>query len=378
MKISYKQLNNSPRLQYIWLFQELYKAFLQARKHKTKTQDYNDFAEHETENIQSLVHTIVTRKYIPSRGVAFVVHDPVEREIFAAPFRDRVVHHFLYNQNAEWWDRRFIYDSYSCRVGRGASLAVSRLHRMERRASLNFTKQVYIFKGDIQSFFMSLDRARLYAIVLEGLKKQYPNGGFQFRVCKFLWYQVIMDDPTINVRRRGPLSDWDIRNLPFNKSLFNQPIGQGIVIGNLTSQLLSNIYLDQLDKFIKNTLGYKFYGRYVDDFFILVTEDEKEQFFKDLRRIEAFLTGLGLTLHPKKRYFQPIEKGVHFVGATIYPRAVIPGKRLRNNSKRAFQEVIAGKRKVSSVPSYLGLMSQYDSGAVLTEIFEKVGWNYNL
>lgn len=133
-----------------------------------------------------------------------------------------------------------------------------------------------------------------------------------------------------------PRSAWN--GLPASKSLFKQPKGQGIAIGNLTSQLVSNIYLDQLDRYVTFQLGFKHYGRYVDDFYIVHTN--KNELIKATKVIENYLEKhLRLTLHPNKRYLQHINKGVAFLGAVVYPYRIHPGKRLKTNMKRALENI---------------------------------------
>lgn len=353
----------------------MFVAYVTARRNKRRTLDEQAFELNYITNIENLVQTILDRTYRPSHGIAFVVHDPVIREIFAAPFRDRLVHHFLFNMNAGWWEARLIYDSYSCRKGKGSGMAVSRLVKKMRQASRNYTRRTWIYKFDIQSFFMSLRRDYLYEKVLSGLEQQYPNKGMAFEICKFLWHRTIMDDPTDGVIKRGSPKNW--KQLPFYKSLFHQRPGRGIVIGNLTSQLLSNIFLDMLDKYITVTLGYRYYGRYVDDFYILVPAEDKKKMDLDIKRIESFLSGLGLKLHPKKRYIQPIEHGVSFIGAKVFPRRVLPSRRVVKNFRRTLDQVVAGRRDIESVISYLGIMEHRDSNKILKDIFDNAGLDYN-
>ena len=358
------------------VFRRMYKAYQEARKNKRKTADEVKFELNYLQNLNGLVDSIMQKRYKPSSSMAFVTFKPVTREIFAAPFRDRIVHHFLFDLNAEWWDKKFIYDSYSCRKGKGTLFAVERLVKKLRQCSQNYTKRVWIYKFDIQAFFMSLPRKNLYSAVLSGLKKQFPDRGFYFEICKYLWYEIIMDDPTEGARKRGKPENWSPKILPPSKSLFNQPPGQGIVIGNLTSQLLSNIYLDKLDKFITTILGYGFYGRYVDDFYILVLEEDRKKLDRDIARIAAFLKGLGLTLHPVKRYVQPMEKGVQFIGAQVYPRKVLPSKRVIGNFRSATQKFMMGEKNEDTIISYLGLMEHRDSHKIIAKIFAEVGWEY--
>lgn len=358
-----------------WLMTELYYAYCQARKGKRNTMDEHIFEINAFENLKNLKDNIMERRYEPSRGIAFVTRKPVIREIFAAPFRDRVVHHLLYNIVAEWWDRRFIYDSYSCREGKGTWFGVYRAARHMRAASDNYTKETYVIKLDIQGYFMSLPREKLFERVVWGLNRQFPERGRVYSLAKYLWRRVIFDEPTVGVIKKGSAKDWE--DLPRSKSLFCQPPGKGIVIGNLSSQLLSNIYLDQLDRFITMTLGYKHYGRYVDDFYFFVNKDDYDRALADIRRIERYLRDeLELTLHPKKRYVQNINRGMAFLGTVIYPHRIIPGKRVVKNFRQSVRAVSAGEKEIESAISYLGFMKNLQGKKISSEIFTEIGWDY--
>ena len=364
-----------------WLLTKLALAFQEARKGKIKTCDEHTFEQHWLENIVSLRDSILEYRYKPSASVAFVIFDPMVREIFAAPFRDRVVHHFLYNMQAGWWDRRFIYDSYSCRVGKGTLFGVRRAQRFMQKVTENYKKKAYIVKLDIRGYFMSLPRGKLYERVGWGLREQFKDAvndriGYQiYKICDFLWQRVLFDDPASKAWRRGPEENWNFDVLPPEKSLFTQPPGQGIVIGNLTSQLVSNIYLDQLDRYIFYDLGYKNYGRYVDDFFIMVPEGEYDKLKEDIPRIENFLKiELNLVLHKKKRYYQEVKKGMGFLGARVYPHCLYPSDRLQKKFDRAATDFMYGYKNVESIISYLGIMLHLDAGSLKKEVFEKNGW----
>lgn len=359
-----------------FLYQELMEAYYKARVGgKRKTQDEHKFEVNDIENVLRLRDTIIEREYKPSRGVAFIIHDPVTREVIAAPFIDRIVHHFLYKYTNKWWELRFICASYSCRKGKGTLYGVKDLQRRMRRVSENGTKETIVVKCDLRGYFMSLDHVRLYERVKWGLDRQFPEGGELYRTLKYLWREVVFDSPINGVRIRGRRSDWD--DLPADKSLFFQPKGRGIVIGNLTSQLLSNIYLDQLDRFVTLELGYKQYGRYVDDFYFVVLADELDLARKDLVRIAEFLEGLGLTLHPKKLSFVPIEDGVEFLGARVYWDYVVPGKRIAKNfANVTYRLATTGIGKPESIGSYDGHLAHYDSYKLIKRIYNGVGWDY--
>ena len=358
-----------------WLLEELNRAYLEARKAKRSTFDEHLFEVNALENIVNLRDSIINRNFHPSSGIAFVTRKPVIREIFAAPFRDRVVHQLLFNIVADWWDNRLSYDCYSCRVGKGTWFGIERAVKHMRRASENYTKETYVIKLDIQGYFMSLPRQKLFERVLWGLDRQFPEGGIIYRTARYLWREIIFDEPIVGVHKRGTRQDW--RDLPKNKSLFCQPPGHGIVIGNLSSQLLSNIYLDRLDRYVTQTLGYKHYGRYVDDFYIIVPEEQYEQAKLDIQKIESFLFNeLDLVLHPNKRYCQNIKKGMAFLGVVIYPRHVVPGGRIQKNFYDAAERFANGETEVESVVSYMGLVKNCRGKSLTKNVFGSVGWEY--
>ncbi len=359
-----------------WLRRQIFIAFIEARAGKQRTADEYMFEMNLEDNIEQLVDDIYYRRYKPSRGIAFIIHDPVIREIFAAPFRDRVVHHFLYNMCADWWDTRLDYDAYSCRINKGTLFGVKRLEHHILSASDNYTKEAYVIQLDIQGYFMSLKRRALVERVEWGLRRQFADDSAMYDLLDYLWPEIILDDPTDGVRIRGDISDWD--ELPSNKSLFCQPEGQGIVIGNLSSQHLSNIYLGIFDKFVREKLHYRHYGRYVDDFFIVVTRDELPQAKRDIKVIEDFLLDeLGLVLHPRKRHIQEVHKGAAFLGMVIYPFHIVPGKRVTKNFRDATLETVEGAKGIETVISYLGRFKYCDGKKIVQRAFSKNGLDYN-
>lgn len=368
----YNSNNFSKKLEFL-----LYQSYLAARKGgKRKTYDEHIFELNAFRNLQLLKNDILNKTYTPSRSSAHIIYNPVIREIFAAPFRDRIVHHLVFDAVYDWWDRHFIYDSYSCRINKGTLFGIKRLDYHIRSASHNYARPVWILKLDIQGYFMSLPRLALYQRAIWGLDLQFQGKEStpEYQLLKFLWHQIIFDDPIKGVRKKGDLSAWN--KLPPSKSLFHAPPGHGIVIGNLTSQLLSNIYLDQLDRFIKYTLGYQHYGRYVDDFYIVVEKEKLPQLKHDITAIATYLNMIGLTLHPKKRLLCESSRGVPFLGVVIYHNHIVPGKRLSHNMLQAYKQVESGIRDIRTIPSYLGHMKHINGYSKTVDIFSKVGWEY--
>ncbi len=351
------------------LLLELYIAYQEARLGgKRATVDVNRFEVNDMENLMILTDDLLNKRYKPSPGVAHIIHNPVIREIFAAPFRDRVIHHWIYDKIYDWFDRHFIYDSYSCRLEKGTLLGIKRLDHHIRTVSHNYAVETWVIQMDIQGYFMSLPRKRVLEKVMVGVDQIYADkrNSKEYELLKYALAQVVLDDPTQGVVRRGWPDAW--RDLPPEKSMFAQPPGHGLVIGNLTSQLLSNVYLDALDRYITFDLGYKHYGRYVDDFYIVITKDQLAQALKDIAAIRSFLQREGLNLHPRKTKVQKIQHGVAFLGAVVYPGAILPGKRLKHNYYKAYDEYKMNKKGMETLMAYKGQFCHFKSPKILSEI----------
>ena len=193
-----------------WLIDTLTDSFRDARKNKLATFNEHKYDVNWPENIIHLADAALERYYAPSSSISFVIYEPMIREIFAAPFIDRVIHHFLYRMQAGWWDRRFLPDSYSCRVGKGTLYAVERVQKMMQRATSNYTKEAYVIKLDIRGYFMSLPRQKLLDRIKWGLDHQFapyrevPAAHELYKLCYFLWRQILLDDPVKNTLHPSP------------------------------------------------------------------------------------------------------------------------------------------------------------------------------
>lgn len=359
------------------LLVELYVAELLARKGgKRKTMDTHGFEVNLFTNLIKLRDALWNAYYYPSRGTVHVIFDPVQREIFAAPYVDRVLYHWIVGTVMKWQDKRLAYDSYSCRKNKGTLVGVKRLRHHILSVSCNMKKKAYVVQLDISGYFMHIRRDVLYGLVKTRIDKQFPVKARDRRYQILLWAmgQVIFDDPTEGVRLQGTYEDW--RGLPDDKSLMMQPEGQGMVIGNYTSQTFSNIYLDPLDRFIKFNLGYKHAGRYVDDVFFVVTEDQLPQARRDIKAIQTFLAPYGLSLNQKKTKITEVHKGVKFLGVIVKGFRLFPGRRLVRNFQRATYLVVAGQKDPEVITSYLGMFSHLDAGKIIKQVFASVGWDY--
>ncbi len=257
------------------LLVDLLKAYYGARKNKRNTFNQLKFELNYESQLLDLCEQIASRTYKPLPEIAFIVNKPVKREIFAADFRDRVVHHLLFNYLNPVLEKYFINDCYSCRAGKGTSYGILRMQRFMRGCSHNYTKDCYILKLDIKGYFMSINKTILYDAVKTLLAKEKSKKGvlpFNEELADFLLKVIIFNDPTKNCRIKGNKADWE--GLPKSKSLFYARANCGLPIGNLTSQLFGNVYLTVFDQFVKRQLKVKYYGRYVDDFVLLHPDGE--------------------------------------------------------------------------------------------------------
>ena len=239
------------------LSEELFAAYFECRKNKRNTINALLFEKHFKANIFRLEEEITGGNYSPGRSIAFIVNNPVKREIFAADFRDRVVHHWLIAKLNPLFERIFINDSYACRTGKGAHLGIKQLDGFIKSCSGNYKTDCYILKLDIAGFFMHINRNILFKRLQQFILRNYQaeDKTLVLEICE----KLIFNNPAENCIIKGKKSDWV--GLPKNKSLFHSSPGCGLPIGNLTSQVFANFYLNPFDHFIKTTLNISYYGR---------------------------------------------------------------------------------------------------------------------
>ena len=347
--------------------EQLFEAYLSCRKTKRYTQNAQKFEVDYEANLFDLKEEIENGIYYPGRSIAFIVNKPVKREIFAADFRDRVVHHWLINKLNPLFENLFIQDSYACRVGKGTHYGVKRADAFIKACSEKYTKDSYILKLDILGFFMHINRNLLLTMLEKFIHQYYtqPDKALVLEITK----KIIFNQPTQNCIIKGNKKDWD--GLPKNKSLFHSPPDCGLPIGNLTSQVFANFYMHQLDAFATKKLGLKYYGRYVDDF--VIVHPDKDYLKSLIPQLSNFLLStLQLTLHPKKIYLQHYSKGVKFLGTVIKPNRIYIANRTKGNFYNAIEKqnkIIQDHKPtkedkaafLSSMNSYLGIMKHYKS-----------------
>lgn len=301
---------------------------------KRKRQDIAAFSLHLTDNILVLHQALVNKTYRHGAYQEFKISDPKPRVIHKATVRDRLLHHALYRVLYPYFDRLFISDSYSCRRGKGTHKAINKLREYSRKVSHNNTRTVWILKCDIRKFFASVDHNILKKLIAKKVK-----------------------DEDIN---------WLINNV-IDSFSSEGSLGCGIPLGNLTNQIFSNIYLNELDQFVKHKLKTRYYLRYADDFLILTSEPKR---YKDyLNVFKLFLrVNLKLELHPKKISARKLKWGIDFCGYIVLPHYILP----RTRTKRRIVKNIRQGSNYQALQSYLGYLSHSSS----FKLSEKLKNNY--
>lgn len=279
-------------------FAELGEAYYDCRSNKRNTASALAFEHYLERNLCTLHDDLAGGGYRPGRSICFVVTRPKPREVWAADFRDRIVHHLFYNRYGRRIEAGFIADSCACIPGRGTLYAARRLEAKVRSLTGNWSKPGYYLKLDLANFFVSIDKR----ILREQLAAHVDHPWWMA-----LAETILFHDPRLDFEYRGAVELLD--RVPPHKRLTGQDAEHGLPIGNLSSQFFANVHLDDLDQFVKHRLGARHYIRYVDDFILL---HESAQWLNHARaQIEAFLAErLGLRINPAKTILQPIERGV--------------------------------------------------------------------
>ncbi|MCX6722735.1 MAG: reverse transcriptase/maturase family protein [Candidatus Staskawiczbacteria bacterium] len=356
----------------IFTKEKIFKAYRGCRETKKNTANALKFEINREKNLFELLNELQSKSYKISRHICFIVTQPKPREIFAADFRDRVVHHMLCNEIYNLFEEGFIENSFANRVGKGTHKGVEKL-----KVYINEENNSNYLKLDIKSFFCSINKDILYKTVSEkiiGAKK--PD--YWKKEILWLCQKVIYHNPTENYIFRG---DINLKKLiPKEKSLFYSN-GKGLPIGNLTSQFFANVYLDKLDQFIYD-LGFKYYVRYVDDFIIL--GDRK--IIYELQKIKEFLKKeLDLVLSEKKIVFQSTKVGIDFLGYYIKPSHVLVRRKVvaRFRSKINFLNFADTEKTLATVNSYFGHfghansynLRKYSCIKLLSKLSEKLSFD---
>lgn len=301
-----------------------WREFLNGKRNR---RDVVEFSMNLMDNIFSLHNDLEKKIYSHSKYEAFKINDPKPRDIHKANIRDRLLHHALYRILYPYFDKKFIYDSYSCRINKGTHKAIQRFKYFIGKVSKNNTKQCFVLKCDIKKFFASIDHE-----ILKNILRKY-----------------IQDTDTLNLL-----------------SNIIDSFEKGLPLGNLTSHLLVNIYMNEFDQYIKHILKVKYYIRYADDFVVL--SEDKDYLEKILKQMKDFLfENLKLTMHPNKVFIKTIYSGVDFLGWVHFPKHRVLRTATKNRMLRNLQNNMNEKAKAS----YLGML-KWGNGWKLENKIQKI------
>ncbi len=304
---------------------EAWKEFI---KGKRKRKDVQEFSLSLMDNIIQLHQELANHTYNHGSYQAFCINDPKPRQIHKSLVRDRLLHHAIYRQLYPFFDRTFVSDSFSCRLNRGSHKALSRFRKFGHQVSKNNTRTCWILKCDIRKFFENIDHE-----ILSGILKKY-----------------ISDRNII----------WLLERVIFS---FSSAPGRGLPLGNLTSQLFVNIYMNEFDQFVKHKLKTKYYIRYADDF--VVFSQDKAWLEETLPKMGNFLKErLKLELHPNKIFIKTFSSGVDFLGWVHFPNHRV----LRTTTKRRMLKTVKVGNKPEAMSSYLGLLKHGNTNKIKSVI----------
>jgi len=326
--------------------EHLLRAYYCARRGKRgkkRVCEYDFFLE---SNLVKLKYLIETGKYTPAPYVHFTIFDPKTRQVAAPAFRDRVLQHSLVAAIEPIFEKKFIYDSYACREGKGTHFGVKRVKKflMAARCINGRDKDIYVLQCDIQKYFQSISWDILLSLVAKVIR------------CKqtlTLIKKIVTTHERTDNRTKTPTNTAQLDL--FSQSTTTPPVStierKGLPIGNLTSQLFANIYLNELDHFVKENLRERWYARYMDDF--LVIHSNKSHLLETRNKIRVFLKEkLDLQLHQRKITIKNTKEGVPFVGYRIfYDHKLVRGDTLTHMQRKY-------RKKIKLVKK--GLLSQED------------------
>lgn len=298
-------------------FKEIYTAWLQCKRRKGKSPQAQYYAVNLLDNLFNTLYDLQQQRWYPKPPICFVIHYPKAREVYAAQFSDRVVHHWLVPQLEQCYQGYFINDVYSNIKGKGTHSAVKRLQKFMRSLSDQHS-QAYFLQLDIANFFNSIDKTVLFQLLQRRLKQQVKKGDITVEKAQNLrWvsHHLLKQDAGRCAKHCGSNDEWV--KIPPHKRLKNAGVHKGLPIGNLSSQFFANVYLNELDQFVKHQLKCRHYLRYVDDFILL--HPRKEQLMQWHKAIEQFLQQqLFLALRPEI-ILHPLQHGSNFLGYIVRP-----------------------------------------------------------
>ena len=329
---------------------ELFQAYFDCRKNKRNSSSALEYEENFEEKIFVLYEKLKNKTYKPGTTDFFVVLQPKPREIWAAQFEDRIIHHLFYNKFYHTFAKSFIYDSYSCIPTKGTLNASKRLDYFVKSCTKNYSEKTFYLQCDIMSFFASIDKNIAFSILSKKIKNSW---------WAWLLQTILYNDPTENFVCKSPA--WKQKYIQKHKSLFNTNKTVGLPIGNLTSQFIANIYLNELDNYAKRTLKIKYYIRYADDIVILHKNPKVLNAYYEKLCTFAQIQ-LKLKFHPSKKIINDTKTGINFVGYIIKHYRIYVRRRTIHNMYKSSSSNKDNKEKLrASINSYFGILNHTNS-----------------
>ena len=340
----------------IVLWKDLLAAYEECKHRKTSTDSYLAFKDNETWNLMELYSELNSGGYKPGTSVYFIATQPKYREVWAADFKDRIVHHLLYNIMSPVWEPEFATGSFACRPNKGTLAAINYIHRKLKSHAKRGVFPQYV-KYDLSNFFVSINKRILKEILREKVG--------EYAIYWDLIETVIDHDPTLDYVYNGnPKLQ---KQVPAHKQLMQAKKGVGLPIGNLTSQFFANVLLNKLDQYVLKNIPNLGYARYVDDFVILIKS--RSEVAKITKELTSFLDQLGLQINPSKTKVNDPRCGLDFVGQIIRTNYRLPRTRIvrtaarfiRKQSLRSDCTLEDFKQFGSVVNSFLGILKHSNS-----------------
>jgi retron-type reverse transcriptase len=339
-RIIIMKIQLSHKFEEIISVENLLAAWQEFIKGKRNKKDVQEFSLRLMDNIFSLHHDLLHHTYKHGGYQAFKINDPKPRDIHKATVRDRLLHHALYRKLYPFFDKTFIADSYSCRIDKGTHKAINKFREYFYKVSKNNTKTCWILKCDIRKFFANID----HDILLKILGEYIPDKN----ILKLL---------------ENIIESFQTNEKPHPNPLLKKERGIGLPLGNLTSQLLVNIYMNNFDQFTKHQMKAKYYIRYADDFVFL--SESKELLKEQLLLVEKFLAEeLKLEMHPDKVFIKTLNSGVDFLGMINF----FDHRVLRTATKRRMMRRLQESSKKERLNSYLGMLGHGNARKLKMEI----------
>ena len=319
-------------------------AWYEFKRGKTSKTAVQEFEFNLENNLFQLHQVLQEKAWFPAPYLDFYIRDPKLRHIHKATVLDRVFNQALFRQLYPIFDKHFIHDSYSCRHKKGTHAGVLRLERYIKQVSANYTRPAYALKCDVRKFFDNIN----HDILFELIKRKVKDEDILVIIKKIL-------------------------------ESFQTTPGCGLPLGNVTSQLFANIYLNELDQFVKHTLKAKYYLRYCDDFIIL--DQNRGWLVEMIPKLDLFLEdSLQLKLHPKKIVLRKVSQGVAFLGYVVMPYHIVLRTKTKNRVvkkvKRLHREVLLGQTTQehfdAALQSYFGMLEHCHGKKIKQKILSRI------